>query len=336
MLDHELGIAGAPNESKRGERFNRAKSEWEKAQRAFRQSFAVLCRIVESESRSFPEAKMPLIEADLRACLVKHRDSSHKDFAQSLQDLVNQKYAELLAAWWRELADPAAAYVQDSISRFNDSGSDIVQRISGVHPIDSGLRTGQAEGPLLPMRDAVHSRSQIPEGWFRRRMLRRALSQLKADVEITVNRLGRMLVEQIQHRAATAREMLQYQLETVLSDAMKSTAPDSHTVEGPLLCAIAEPASTVLLPCAPAVAGHVLARGRCGPEQSAEILAALVRVGSPDSREVLLQATKQDSHLLTPCPPIFNPTVRTAMTCAVCYSVTKPSRGTKEFVLTAS
>jgi hypothetical protein len=115
MLDDEVVLARAPDASESRDRFQRAKRDWEKAERAFRQSVAVLCGIVESESRSFPEAKMPLIEAELRACFVRHRASSRRDFAQSLQNLSSQKCAELVAIWFRELANPAETYVQDSI-----------------------------------------------------------------------------------------------------------------------------------------------------------------------------------------------------------------------------
>lgn len=261
MLDDELMVMKAPNTPKLDERLDWAKGEWEKSERAFRQSVGVLCGIIEGESRIFPDGKMAGIDGDFKVCLVSHRTSNRKDFAQALQDFVNKKHEEIVADWWRELGNPAAAYVGDSILRFNTRTNEIIRCVTGMPTIPPEPEIGQTEESLAQTEVGPGQEHRVRAGWFRRRMLRYAAQQLRTDVEVSVDVLCRRLVKRIQCRAANVRQSLHRQLDQALADVTEFSVRNIRQRESEypenasLSLAIELPASksTVSFPLEPAV-----------------------------------------------------------------------------------
>jgi hypothetical protein len=249
MLDESIAVK-TPEKPSSGHRIDWAKEEWEKSERAFRHSVALLCGIIESESRSFPEGKMIRIEAGLRTLLARDRALSRRDLARFLQDRVNGAHAEIVADWWCELGSPATAHAQESIVRFHASVNEITRQVRGVSSGAIETQLGEDEGPLLSTAVGEGLRLVRP-GWFRKHILRQAISQLRTDAEATVTALGRRLIEQIQRRAACVRTSLRQQLDQALVDARESERSEGVH----LLFAMEQPAckSAMLLPLGPPI-----------------------------------------------------------------------------------
>ena len=225
MSAEELVVVRGGTAPKFGDRIHRARTEWEAYERAFGQSVALLCGIIESESSRFPDEKLNRVEAELSDSVFQHRAAGRADFARLLQEAVNEKNVELVAAWRRDLGIPAAAHVRDLILRFSNYTDEIIDRI-----IPPELHVVETEDASLLL--GVDPRQQLPPvsvSWFRKRTLHRVAWQLKATVAVSVNRCGRKLIERIQERASAVREQLLRKLDAALESAMQ--------------CALANPAT---------------------------------------------------------------------------------------------
>ena len=275
MLDDESTVITAPGVSRSDTQIHWAKQEWDKGERSFRQSVALLCGIIESESRNFTAEKMEPIAAEFRACFARQRASNRRDFAQSLQDLLNTRHATLLADWQRELAIPAAGYVQEATSRFNASTDEIIRRVKGLPAISPEPQAGGTEISLLPAEGRLAQRvTPVRASWFRKRMLRQAAWQLRIGVESSIGALSRKLIEQIQQRSVGVRDRLHHRLNQAFADASEFPAGNFQPLaiedrdNTPVLFAAEQTASqgAVLLPFGWAVAPLPVLR--CGSSQA--------------------------------------------------------------------